>query len=161
MKAARSHATLSPSMDIQVASNFERALFEACDRDADWTAAAMSDFARDKRLGIPQEVLAILAQPLQRLCLRRCRDAGHHRPRPCRHRPDHRSPHRRRRRMPRATMARPGTPTVILSTAHPAKFPDAVAQAIGAAAAGAADASQGSGQPAGTAGHSGPGRGFA
>ena len=35
-----SHATLSPSMDIQVASNFERALFEACDRDADWTAAA-------------------------------------------------------------------------------------------------------------------------
>jgi len=32
-----SHATLSPSMDIQVASNFERALFEASGRDADWT----------------------------------------------------------------------------------------------------------------------------
>jgi threonine synthase len=29
-------------------------------------------------------------------------------------------------------LARPGTPTVILSTAHPAKFPDAVTQAIGA-----------------------------
>src|ERR1700761_3081300 len=59
-ESGASYATLSPSMDIQVASNFERALFEACDRDADWTAAAMSDFARDRRLGIPQEVLANL-----------------------------------------------------------------------------------------------------
>ena len=47
-------------MDIQVASNFERALFEACDRDADWTAAAMNDFARERRLGLPQEVRAVL-----------------------------------------------------------------------------------------------------
>src|ERR1700761_6169454 len=46
------HATLSPSMDIQVASNFERALFEAADRDADWTSAEMNDFARS-RMGVP------------------------------------------------------------------------------------------------------------
>jgi threonine synthase len=52
-----SHATLSPSMDIQVASNFERALFEASGRDADWTAAAMSDFARNKKLVLPAPVL--------------------------------------------------------------------------------------------------------
>src|SRR6478609_1544004 len=45
-----SHATLSPSMDIQVASNFERALFEAAHRDGDWVAAAMSDFTRTRRL---------------------------------------------------------------------------------------------------------------
>ncbi len=54
------HATLSPSMDIQVASNFERALFEASGRDADWTAAAMSDFARTRKLELPAPVLAEL-----------------------------------------------------------------------------------------------------
>jgi hypothetical protein len=40
----RKHA-LSPSMDIQVASNFERALFEASGRDAAWIRCAMEDFA--------------------------------------------------------------------------------------------------------------------
>ena len=44
-------------MDIQVASNFERALFEASGRDSDWTAAAMNDFARDKKLVLPPNVL--------------------------------------------------------------------------------------------------------
>jgi threonine synthase len=39
-------ATLSPSMDIQVASNFERALFEASGRDAVWTEQAMGEFAQ-------------------------------------------------------------------------------------------------------------------
>ncbi|MES2472351.1 MAG: threonine synthase, partial [Pseudomonadota bacterium] len=48
--AGASHATLSPSMDIQVASNFERALFEASGRDPDWTAAAMNDFSRNRKL---------------------------------------------------------------------------------------------------------------
>ncbi|MBK6703378.1 MAG: hypothetical protein IPG56_06150 [Caulobacteraceae bacterium] len=32
---AHSQATLSPAMDIQVAPNFERILFEALDRDGD------------------------------------------------------------------------------------------------------------------------------
>ncbi len=39
--AGRAHPTLSPSMDIQVASNFERALFEASGRDAGWISHAM------------------------------------------------------------------------------------------------------------------------
>src|SRR3954468_2635610 len=53
-----SHATLSPSMDIQVASNFERALFEASGRDADWTAAAMQGFTRTRKLALPAPVLS-------------------------------------------------------------------------------------------------------
>src|SRR5262249_15142242 len=38
--------SLSPSMDIQVASNFERALFEASGRDAAWVERQMRTFAK-------------------------------------------------------------------------------------------------------------------
>ncbi|HMN87665.1 MAG TPA: threonine synthase, partial [Bauldia sp.] len=38
-------ATTSPSMDIQVSSNFERLLFEAYDRDAASVRRLMADFA--------------------------------------------------------------------------------------------------------------------
>lgn len=54
------HHTLSPSMDIQVASNFERALFEAAGRDSMWLSSAMAQFARDRRLFIPPHVLHAL-----------------------------------------------------------------------------------------------------
>ena len=126
-----SHATLSPSMDIQVASNFERALFEACDRDADWTCAAMSDFARDRRLGIPQEVLASLRSRYSAFA---CDDAETLATIARVHADTGRiiDPHTAVAVSAAREMARPGTPTVVLSTAHPAKFPDAVAQAIGA-----------------------------
>ncbi|HEY6578248.1 MAG TPA: threonine synthase, partial [Rhizomicrobium sp.] len=53
-------ATLSPSMDIQVASNFERALFEASGRDTGWLSAAMGSFGRDRTLAIPPVVLDAL-----------------------------------------------------------------------------------------------------
>lgn len=46
-------ATTSPSMDIQVASNFERLLFEASGRDAAALSALMDAFARDRRFVIP------------------------------------------------------------------------------------------------------------
>ena len=59
-EAGAAHHTLSPSMDIQVASNFERALFEASGRDADWTRNAMAAFARDKMLELPEPVLSAL-----------------------------------------------------------------------------------------------------
>ncbi len=52
--------SLSPSMDIQVASNFERALFEAANRDAGWVRAAMADFARDRTISLPPQVVSAL-----------------------------------------------------------------------------------------------------
>jgi threonine synthase len=55
--AGAAQATLSPSMDIQVASNFERALFEASGRDGAETDAAMRRFDRARALEIPPEVL--------------------------------------------------------------------------------------------------------
>ena len=126
-----SHATLSPSMDIQVASNFERALFEACDRDAVWTAAAMHDFARDKRLGIPQEVLARLRSRYSAFAAddndTRAAIAAIHK----------RTgriidPHTAVGVAAALQLDPSPSPVVILSTAHAAKFPDAVTQAIGA-----------------------------
>jgi threonine synthase len=130
-ESGAAHHTLSPSMDIQVASNFERALFEASDRDSDWTAAAMNDFSRTRKLVLPPRVLAQLRA---RYSAYACNDqdtiatinavkaesglvidphtavAAH---------------------AARGLMAS-SAPTVILSTAHPAKFPDAVRKAIGA-----------------------------
>jgi threonine synthase len=129
--AGTSHATLSPSMDIQVASNFERALFEACDRDADWTAAAMSDFARDKRLGIPQEVLASLRS---RYSAYATDDEGTREAIAAVHDQAGRiiDPHSAVGVAAAIKMGKGPAPVVVLSTAHPAKFPDAVSQAIGA-----------------------------
>jgi threonine synthase len=125
-----SHATLSPSMDIQVASNFERALFEACGRDGDWVAAAMSDFAKTRKLVLPQ---AVLEQLRARYSAYACNDAdtidtirtveaqtG-----------QVIDPHTAVAVHAARRIHVSSTPTVILSTAHPAKFPDAVARAIG------------------------------
>lgn len=51
------HATISPAMDIQVASNFERLLFEYYDRDARKLRAAMHGFERTGTLTIEAEAL--------------------------------------------------------------------------------------------------------
>ena len=131
-----SHATLSPSMDIQVASNFERALFEAAGRDADWTSAAMSDFARTRKLELPATVLAELRarysafasdddetraaiKAVYKLTGRII------------------DPHTAVGVAAAMKMGSrnqgPLSPVVILSTAHPAKFPQAVTEAIGVA----------------------------
>ena len=127
-----SHATLSPSMDIQVASNFERALFEAAQRDADWTSAAMSDFARSRKLELPTPVLSELRirysafasnddetraaiKAVFRLTGRII------------------DPHTAVGVAAAMKMGKPLSPVVILSTAHPAKFPQAVSEAIGQA----------------------------
>jgi len=125
------HPTLSPSMDIQVASNFERALFEGCDRDAAWTAAAMDDFARDRRLAIPQEVLASLRARYSAFAKD---DAATIAAIKAVHDRTGRiiDPHTAVGVAAASELPRAAGPVVILSTAHPAKFPDAVARAIGA-----------------------------
>jgi threonine synthase len=118
-------------MDIQVASNFERALFEASGRDAGWTRDAMENFARDKRLALPDPILAEL-----------------------RSRYDARSsddedtlstinaiagtsgriidPHTAVAVNALRKFGFREEPMVVLSTAHPAKFADAVINATGA-----------------------------
>ncbi len=51
-------ATASPSMDIQVSSNFERLLFDLADNDGPATAARMAAFESTGRLAIGPEILA-------------------------------------------------------------------------------------------------------
>jgi threonine synthase len=128
--SGEAHPTLSPSMDIQVASNFERALFEACDRDADWTAAAMNDFARERRLAIPQEVLARLRARYSAFA---ADDAATIAAIRAVHEKTGRiiDPHTAVGVAAAHALAGAPAPVVILSTAHPAKFPEAVARAIG------------------------------
>jgi len=126
-----SHATLSPSMDIQVASNFERALFEASGRDADWTAAAMSDFSRTRKLELPAPVLAELRSRYSALA---SDDTQTRAAIAAIHKLTGRiiDPHTAVGVAAAMRMGKPSSPVVILSTAHPAKFPQAVAEAIGA-----------------------------
>ena len=51
------HATMSPSMDIQISSNFERLIFEASGRDADLVRRLMNGLAQSGGFDLPPDVL--------------------------------------------------------------------------------------------------------
>jgi len=125
--SSEAHPTLSPSMDIQVASNFERALFEASNRDAGWIRDAMTGFAKTRSLTLPPAVLASLRA---RYAAHRSDDAETLATIARIHRETGRliDPHTA---VAVAAAPKSAGPVVILSTAHPAKFPDAVERATG------------------------------
>ena len=50
--------TLSPSMDIMVSSNFERLLFDLCDRDGEKLSAFMAACAGDEAVSLPDVAFA-------------------------------------------------------------------------------------------------------
>ncbi len=123
--------TMSPSMDIQVSSNFERLLFELNGRDGGLTAEQMSVFRQSGRLSLEADQLhdlrstfaassidepATTAQiaetyKLSGIVL---------------------DPHTAVGVAAASRVERdPDIPLVALATAHPAKFPDAVEKAIG------------------------------
>ena len=127
----RAHSTLSPSMDIQVASNFERALFEASGRNTAWIAEAMREFGKTQRLVLPSEVLAELRT---RYRASSADDAETLAAMAKVHREHGRliDPHTAVGVCAAARIdTAAGRPVIVLSTAHPAKFPDAVARATG------------------------------
>ncbi|MEY3553724.1 MAG: threonine synthase [Pseudomonadota bacterium] len=126
------HATQSPSMDIQVSSNFERLIFDACGRDAALVRNLMASLNQSGRFELPVSVLTkitqefdayrtgetgtekemarvwrecgVLIDPHTAVGVHAARKAAHH---------------------DRAT------PMVVLSTAHPAKFGAAAEKATG------------------------------
>jgi threonine synthase len=119
-------ATASPSMDIQVSSNFERLLFEAYDRDAKAIRALMGSLTQSRRFTVSAHALAAMralfsadrADEQESAATMRAwlREAGY-----CA------DPHTAVALAVAEKEARdPSVPMVVLSTAHPAKFPDAV-----------------------------------
>ncbi|NBD29973.1 MAG: threonine synthase [Alphaproteobacteria bacterium] len=121
--------SISPSMDIQVSSNFERALFEAYDRDGAVVAAQMDELKDKGAFTISQGAIDMLRENF---------DSG-------------RVSEKETLGRIKAELTRSGellcphsavgvkvaddhqgaTPMITLATAHPAKFPDAVEQASG------------------------------
>jgi threonine synthase len=129
--AARVQPSLSPSMDIQVASNFERALFEASGRDSAWLKDAMFAFARDRKLAVPEKVLAALRA---RYAAWRSDDGETIQTIGEVHKSSGQLIDPHTAVAVRAAYQMKGQqqgPVVVLATAHPAKFPDAVQRATG------------------------------
>ena len=125
-------ATQSPAMDIQVSSNFERLFFECAGRDAATTANAFRIFAQAGEVQTPPAVLAAMREVLQGAAVSEEETSGAM-ARTFRETGQLIDPHTAvavagpGRRKPR----RGSAPLVMVSTAHPAKFPEAVAAATG------------------------------
>jgi threonine synthase len=131
LKIGTVEPSLSPSMDIQVSSNLERLLFDLYDRDGAALAAAMGEFRRTGALDVgaarlescralfdgvrvdDDATLATIAETW--------REAG-----------VLIDPHGAvALAAARARRRGPAEPMIVLGTAHPAKFPDAVERATG------------------------------
>lgn len=131
MSIAEVVPSLSPSMDIQISSNFERLLFELLDRDPVATRLAVETFRDTGRMPVPEsawrrarglfhgfrlddagtlgeiqlvrETTGYLADPHTAIGIAAANALG----------------------------SRPGVATIALATAHPSKFPEAIRRATG------------------------------
>ena len=123
-------STLSPSMDIQISSNFERYLFELMERDADRIRDLMETFSEKGEFSISPEEWQ---KALQLFAAHRLDDhetAAEIR-RVYQSSGEVMDPHSVIGVAAARRHAEPGVPTVVLGTAHPAKFADAVSQSCG------------------------------
>jgi threonine synthase len=123
------HATMSPAMDIQVASNFERLLYESHGRDAAEVKRQMGAFAATGRLTIAPAALAKIQTLFVADRVDEAETAA-----------TIRLMHRDAKLIvdPHTAVgltatrkAAPDEDVVVLATAHPAKFPEAVEKAAG------------------------------
>ena len=125
--------TLSPSMDIQVSSNFERLLFEINGRDGGITSEQLGQFRRTGRLQIEPDQRAEYVEPSFRAA--RCDDAATLAEMARVHADTGLliDPHTATATAAARALGprHRGAPVVTLATAHPAKFPDAVQRATG------------------------------
>lgn len=131
MSASSVVPTLSPSMDIQVSSNFERLLFEMNARDGEATAAQLTRFRESKQLSVDAATFGEWIRPVFRG--QRCSDNETL----AKIAEVHRSngmlidPHTAVGLVATDACAERDEPVITLATAHPAKFADAVKRATG------------------------------
>ncbi len=132
MKIGESFATVTPSMDIQISSNFERYLFNLVGRDANRLAQLMQDFKKNGSIRLDDDLMeaarseftAARADDDQTLgFIKECYDTTEY----------ILDPHTAVGMAGAKVIAdkQEGGSVVLLATAHPAKFPDAVEKAIG------------------------------
>jgi threonine synthase len=122
--------SLSPSMDIQVSSNFERLLFELLDRDPVHTASAMARFRATGRMEVPHTSWERATTLMHGF---RLDDAGTlaeiaRLDRECGYLAD---PHTAIGVAAARALPCKHVPIIAAATAHPAKFPDAMEKATG------------------------------
>jgi threonine synthase len=134
IRPATSHATLSPAMDIALASNFERLVHDALGREPALTARAYADLAAHGQFNLPQPARDWLTarfdavsvdDPTTEAALRDADATAH----------QTLCPHAAVGWAARLTPAQTGGPCVLLATAHPAKFPETVSAVLGRAPA--------------------------
>ena len=136
MAVAEVHPTLSPSMDIQISSNFERLLFELYDRDGAALAEAMTGFRSTGRLAPGEarwhralEVFDAARLDDEATLAEVARIHGET--------GELVDPHSAigiaaaQHKIGAGALPDPRVPVVAVATAHPAKFPDAVERATG------------------------------
>ena len=124
-------ATASPSMDIQVSSNFERLLFEAYGRDPKPVRAAMASLAQSRHFSVAGPALAAMRARFTADRASEAETAAAIRT-TLRETGTMIDPHTGVAIAVAEKETRdPAVPMVVLSTAHAAKFPDAVEAACG------------------------------
>ena len=131
MKQRGINATISPSMDIQISSNFERYLFELLDRDSTRVGDLMEQFSAHGEFSVEREVRE---KADELFFAHRLSDAetGAQINRVYAQTGELLDPHSAIGVAAAREFSEVGVPTVALATAHPAKFADAVAEACGA-----------------------------
>lgn len=122
--------TMSPSMDIQVSSNFERLVFEAIGRDGAETARLLASLTQSGGFTLPEKALTEIRAGFAAgtanetetgAAMKQALSASGYLA----------DPHTSVGLGVAPQFSDPARPMVVLSTAHPAKFPAAVAAATG------------------------------
>ncbi len=122
--------TLTPSMDIQISSNFERYLFELLDQDSDRLNVCMQSFSQSGQFRIDRELLdrarqcfssySIDDQQIRQQIRQTWQATG-----------EIIDPHSIVGISAARLEGDSSMPTVVVGTAHPAKFPDAIREVTG------------------------------